>query len=429
MIGSAFAFGAMLARLRWNPERLRDFQLLRLNDLIRHAYDRVPFYRKRLDLVGVSRNGLESLDELAKLPLVTKRDLQDTPLSERSTPGSGEAPNTLIRTSGSTGTPLAISRSLWERRIASLIYMRSHLKNGYRPYHKMMGVARERPGLPFPAKWLHAMGLFRYDVIPIFLPLEERIDRLAAGRPDLLWGMKSALEIIAAALIRSGRSFPPPKLLIPGGDVLDGASRDRFERAFGVNPFDYYGASELGSVAWECRRHAGLHVNADSYIVEIVRDGKSAAYGEEGRVVCTSLFSYTSPLIRYDLGDIATFADRNCPCGVSFPLLDRIVGRLEDFVTLSDGRVLNWQVFYHFLMNYLDLRQYRIEQVDVDSIHVTFAADVKKFPDLVKRFTADLAPILKGQCRLEFSRVDEIPPDPSGKRRTIVSRVRPALFG
>jgi phenylacetate-CoA ligase len=117
-----------------------------------------------------------------------------------------------------------------------------------------------------------------------------------------------------------GMAFPSLRVVMGVGDVMTDECRTEIERGFGAPVRDFYGAAEAGLIAYECP--AGMrtyHVNADNLFVEILRDGRRATAGE---VVVTPLAYEAMPLIRYRLGDAATWAD-GCPCGSGLPALGR----------------------------------------------------------------------------------------------------------
>jgi phenylacetate-CoA ligase len=108
------------------------------------------------------------------------------------------------------------------------------------------------------------------------------------------------------------------------------------EQAFQAPVFNRYGSGETSVVAWECSAHQGLHIDADHGIVEILDEQGQPTTGL-GEVVVTNLDAYAMPIIRYSLGDVARISWEPCPCGLAFPRLFELQGRVNDFVTLREG--------------------------------------------------------------------------------------------
>ena len=157
-------------------------------------------------------------------------------------------------------------------------------------------------------------------------------------------GIAPRLRLIAMEKLTSGSPRIAPRTVFSTADVLDQNSRQLIESAFDVRVTDLYGAYEFGHIAWECPQHAGYHVNTESVVLELLKDGRPASPGEAGEVVATSLNSYAMPFLRYRLGDLCSPSHRPCPCGRGLPLLELVQGRSNDAIRLPDGRVVTSHV-------------------------------------------------------------------------------------
>ena len=156
------------------------------------------------------------------------------------------------------------------------------------------------------------------------------------------------------------------------------------ENSFGCKVFDKYGSREFSGIAYECEAHQGHHVVAESYVVEILKDGRPAKPGEMGEVVVTDLNNYCMPLIRYRLGDVAVAVDpkASCACGRGLPLIGKIEGRVQALIFGKSGRYMPGTFFAHLFKDYEYLiRQYFVEQV----VHGEIILKIVKGP----RFSED----------------------------------------
>ena len=213
--------------------------------------------------------------------------------------------------------------------------------------------------------------------------------------------------------------------------VLHDSERRSIEQIFGTRVTNRYGCEELSLIACECERHEGLHVNAEGVYVEILRpDGAACAPGETGALVVTDLVNRAMPLIRYQVGDMAAFADRQCSCGRGLPLLERIEGRVADYVVTSTGELISGiSLTENFAMLVPGLAQLQIIQEAVDRFRFRIVRGPDWAPNseasvgalVVERFGAGVRHI----C--EF--VDRIPQEPSGKYRFCISKVGHPFFG
>ncbi len=160
--------------------------------------------------------------------------------------------------------------------------------------------------------------------------IEEVLPQIVGHRPDLLWGSPTYIRMLADAVVARGVTGIHPRAISLGGEPLDEPSRRYFEKVFGCRVYSCYGANEVGLIAAECTAASGLHVNADSLIVEVLKDGQPASPGEQGEIVVTGLLNGAMPIIRYRLGDLGVLSDEICSCGRTLPLLRSVEGRTVD---------------------------------------------------------------------------------------------------
>ena len=122
--------------------------------------------------------------------------------------------------------------------------------------------------------------------------------------------------------------------------VLHDWERRTIEEVFQCPVTNRYGCEEVSLIACECQRHDGLHVNADGIYLEVLRpDGTPCPPGEPGMIVVTDLVNRAMPIIRYQVGDMGVLSDRQCPCGRGLPLLEKIEGRMADYVVTPARRI------------------------------------------------------------------------------------------
>ena len=152
-------------------------------------------------------------------------------------------------------------------------------------------------------------------------------------------GYPSALHTVAEYALQSGDSLPPARGVFTSAERLTEHVRHALETAWQCRVFDRYGAVEGCASASQCE-FGRYHVSPEVGIIEILdAEGRDAAPGVEGEVVCTGLQNLLQPLIRYRLGDVARWSrQQDCPCGRMMPILEGIDGRLEDSCYTADGR-------------------------------------------------------------------------------------------
>lgn len=416
-------FLSLARSVRAAPERTRARRDRKLARLLSLAETRVPWYRRAWGAAGLSAGDVRSTDDLRRLPLLSKSAIRADPLAflrDDVRPEDCVA----VRTSGSTGHPMQVHKSVPERLNDLQRMVRFYMENGYRPWRPIVGLWRQQE---FPAgrALIQRLGFFDREIIDHRLPLDERLRRLARRRPGVLYSHKSNLRVVAEEALRRGLRLPRPDVLALGGEARDPRSEAVIAGVFGREPVHFWGAAELGGVVgWECERRAGFHLFDETFVVEVIReDGSACEAGETGRIVITALDGLTTPLIRYDIGDRGARRAGRCACGRTSAMLESVIGREEDELYFPDGTVLNLQHFHAILNEYRELRQFRIIQEETARVRALLACAPAHFPALRARFAAEGAALLPAGVRLDIENPEEIPVDDSGKLRTILSRV------
>ncbi|MCC6216959.1 MAG: glycosyltransferase [Polyangiaceae bacterium] len=350
-----------LRRSQWlGLAELRELQDEKLRRLVRHAYRSVPYYRERMRGAGLHPDDIRGQADLHKLPLLSKTDVRENLYFDILSEAHDKAEVLKITTSGSTGEPFVCyaDRAQLEARWAATL--RSQEWTGYefgdpcvRLWHQTLGMT-QRQALLERADAL----LSRRKFIPVFemsdAKLEGMVREIAEWDPVLMDGYAEALDFLAHWLRQRGQIQVRPRALMSSAQTLPDASRRTIEEAFGCRVFDKYGAREFSGIAYECEAHAGHHVVGESYIVEILKDGRPVAPGELGEVVITDLNNYCLPFLRYRLGDLAEAMppDEPCSCGRGLPRIGRIEGRVQSVIQGTDGRYLPGTFFAHYLKEF-----------------------------------------------------------------------------
>jgi len=249
---------------------------------------------------------------------------------------------------------------------------------------------------------------------------------LTEYKPDFLESYPSSLLPLAQACLERGVSIRP-KLILTGAELLLPGDAEVIRSAFDCDSVDGYGCLEIGPLAWECREHAGYHMNVDGVVMEFLdKDGEQVAAGERGEIACTSLVNYSMPFIRYLIDDQGVATDEECPCGRSLPLMKMVEGRKDDFLTATDGKIVSPLVFCYMLyLGYQQgVSQFRVIQEARDRLTIQLAGlmaplDEKTADDARSR----IQKVLGEDMQIEFQLVDRLDRDSGGKLRKVVSHV------
>lgn len=374
------------AGVRASPEALTALQARLLQATLDHAYANVPHYRRVWDELGVKPGDIARPADLALLPRTSQAAVREGLASGDILARDAGPPIGTFSSSGSSGSPLHVPRGAADQRLWRVLALRMWLENGHRQRlrHGVAHLDAKRPS-SHGLRWL---GVATTTWISTDLPSEEQLAALARSGASVWVGTPTVLGRIAEAC--GGLTGLRPRLVVSQGEVLDARTRALIRRTFGTDPVDVYGLTEVGYVAWQCEQRNGLHVNADAFLVEVLRDGRTAQPGEVGTVVVTGLRGRTVPLVRYETGDLAVAGEGPCPCGRTLPLLGSIEGRARDAVSLADGRVLTTRAIVDYLGDDVLPTRYALQQ------------------ESTSRFRLNLDPACAGERDAIVSRLSEL---------------------
>ena len=427
---------------RWTRPQLEAYQAKELLRLREFAYARSPFYQQFHK--GLFDRPLQELPVLTKATvmenfndLVTDQAIRLENL--RAHMANDREGNRFLNrywvtaTSGSTGNPgvFLFNRDEWATVVATL--GRAHEWAGVpmTPSHrmKMASVASMNIGSPwhmgaqvantFQSKWMRAwMPTLSFDAAQ---PLAEIVRQLNDWQPHMLAGYASMMRILADEQL-AGRLHIHPHMIIPGSEVLTDETRRRIEAAWGHAPFNAYGATEGGAgLAAETSDHNGMYVYEDNVIFEVVdeeyRPVPPGAYGD--KVLITTLFGQTQPLIRYELSDSVRLAPEPSSLHLPFVRIDGIQGRTEDILRLpavSGGDVAVHPITFHHVLDSLPVSGWQVVQ-EKDGLRVLLSGAQNNTNDtqVVDAITRNLTAQNVLTPRISVQHVDVIPKNATGK--------------
>ncbi len=402
-------------RPRASPAALRRFQDRRLRRLVHHAWERVPFYRRRLEACGVRPGQVREAADLAGIPVLCKSDLLDASLEDLVADGADIASCVMHGTSGTSAEPLRLVRTPAEERTLFAYRLRAQVLSGLRPWHTRIKVGSAPVQL-----WPHRIGLFRCANLADDLPLAEILRRLEQRRPSVLYAGPTMFELLLETVEESRLRALGPHLIFSGAELLNRNTRARLREVFGCPVVDFYGSVEVNLIAWECRGCGLYHTCDDSVFVEVLReDGSPAGPGEEGRLVMTALHSFAMPLIRYEVGDVVRRPASAPPCRIGFGSIDRILGRVADYIPLPNGAWLSSHRIEEVTDEVPGIRRFQCVQTGPAEIVFKVQPGKGFGEDSVRRLRQNFVPMLPAGMRLEIKVVEEMELTPAGKLRVV----------
>jgi phenylacetate-CoA ligase len=426
MSGPQFVRTALAVRRHPRASRaeVKAFQDAHLRRLVLHAYENVPYYRELFDRNRLHPRHIRGTADLDLIPISSKQAMRERPAHQLLDRTVDPSRLLTVCTSGSTGEPFMIRRTWLEQAFNVLYRQRCYRSFGLRLHERIMAVGRGRGHDPKDTKLVgrlvRAAGIHpKISIDGVVHPPEEVVRRFETFRPHLLVALPSILCLTADYLLAQGRQDIRPRILDVGGEVLTPLMRRRLTQAFGVEPVQTYASHEFPLMGWQCGVSGELHTCDDGVILEVLRDGRPAAPGEEGEVVVTNLHAYAMPFIRYRLADLVTRGSEQCACGQPFSTIRAIQGRMNDYFSLPDGRRLHPYRILERLLPEGDvwIRQYQLLQDRPDRIVMQVVPSRPVTPELQERLAGAISPLLGAGVEFQLRIVEAIAFERSGKYR------------
>ena len=411
----------------WSREALERRQLQRLQALVAHAYANVPAYRRLYDEAGVRPEHIQSLADIALLPMVTKRQMREAPQEFRAQNANGFHPIPL-NTSGTTGTPFQFDSDA-ETEAVERAFVRRHRSWGGLRTGETVASMGGKLVVPLdqkhPPYWRSShpdkiLWLSTFHMTPDHLDLY--VEHLRSSGIRFLKGYPSNLAVFAYHLKERG-GFLPMKAVFTGSEPLFEHARATIEERFRCRVYDWYGVSERVVTSGQCERLEDYHVHMENCLVEIVRGDVVARVEEVGEIAGTCLSNYAMPFIRYRTGDMSARTEQPCGCGRGLMTIRQVTTKWEHVLTTADGRWISPSTLTHPFKPVQGLRKSQIIQDTPGEFIVKVVADASFDGAQEHLLLAGFHSRLGAGAVVRIDRVEDLPVEPSGKFRWIISRV------
>jgi len=405
---------------RWDRAALVAYQEQRLQLLIKHAYQYVPYYREVFHERALTPKDIQSVDDVCKLPYLTKKIVRkrraDLEASNFSSFGREEA-----HTSGSTGSPMAFSMDATTRPFERALAWRHLEWLGYRAgdpvaYFKVIpfaGVGKWHAHYPMKNQLKIYFGVVNDE------RMRQIVTKLKEFKPAFISAWPSSLYLLARWLRRVGETIPTPKFLVTGSENLYPHVRAAIEEVLKARIADHYGQEEAVAVAMQCPFTQGYHVQGEMGIVELqpFREGLA-------EIVGTGLHNFAMPFIRYQTGDLAEPAEEACLCGRKQPVLRSIIGRDDDFIVTPERNLVSPLMLNLLFHRRDDIREGQIIQEDFDFLRVKLVPWDRISPATKEGLAKELKEVLESsKLNIVVEEVSEIPRTAGLKRPFVVSHL------
>ena len=383
-------------------EQVIEWQNKGLVDAVKRVWDNVPYYRSKMEEKGVTPDDIKGIEDLHKLPFLTKDDLREAyPYGLMARPL--EDCVRIQSTSGTTGRRVVAFYTmndihLWEECCARALVAAGATKEDVVHVSYGYGLFTGGPGLNGGS---HMLG-------SLTLPMssgntDRQIQFMTDLKSTVLCCTPSYAAYLAESIHERGlRDKIHLKAGIFGAEAWTEEMRHDIEQALGIKAYDIYGLTEISGpgVSFECEAQTGMHINEDFFIAEVInpKTGEVLPDGEKGELVFTSFAKEAFPLIRYRTKDICILSREKCSCGRTFVKMTKPLGRSDDMLIVKGVNVFPSQI-ETVLLNHGYAANYQIivdRQKNSDTIEVRVEMTPEMFSDELSKVTAKEKELVSG---------------------------------
>jgi len=404
----------------WPKSQIEEYQLDQLHLLLRHAYHNVPYYTKMFDNLGLQPRDILDIKDLRKLPYITKKILRDNWQDFRAK-NYPVAKLDYITTGGSTGIPLGIYVERGPAQATYTAYLQQVLRWSQCHFmHKQIHL------MGFDKPWsYHGFGrvlaLSSLSMTSENLPVYIR--KIMKFNPEFILGFPSALTILARYLQENNLRLKI-KAVVPSGETIEEWQRDFIKETFFCPVSGLYAHNEFAVFAGTCEEGNGYHLFPEYGITELIQETITSDDKNLAHIVATGFNNYAFPLIRYKTEDLCITTQRQCACGRSHPLIENVIGRVQQFIVTKSNRLIPLTGFYGLVAKctqhvkecqLLQEKEGEVQLFIVPEGNLTEEEEKCIFQSFTNKFHNDIY--------LQISYIDSLHRTPSGKTPFLIQKL------
>jgi phenylacetate-CoA ligase len=412
----------------WSLEQLRELQLNRLERLLQYAAKHSPFYRQVFSAQNLALDDLPSWKAFQQIPVTTKHDIRNQ--TDQFISDEYDKNNLVTaKTGGSTGVSLNLffDEKCQERRNAAQMW--ADRWAGWDLGEKKAAIWGNPPVARGLKQRLRLMLLDRTIYLDTMnlndQSLGAFVEKWRQENPRAIFGHAHSIYLFARYVLEQGHMDLRPKSIVATSMMLLDNEREIIEQAFGCKVTNRYGCEEVGLIACECEKHRGMHLNLPHLVVELLdANDQPVKPGEPGKIVVTDLNNFAMPLIRYRVEDVGVYSARQCECGRQLPILERLEGRVADFLKLPEGgQVAGISLVERTLTKVPGIEQMQLVQNSLNEVVINRVKG-QDYSDKTDALLLEaMREVFNENVTLTIQDVSNIPQEPSGKYRFSICKV------
>ncbi|MFW9925012.1 MAG: phenylacetate--CoA ligase family protein, partial [Candidatus Thorarchaeota archaeon] len=404
-----------LMKTQWfSPEEINQLQNNRVEIIIKHAYENVPYYTKLFDDNKIKPNDILTKDDLKDIPLLTKNIIRAN-FKELTAKNAEKFSPLKYATSGSTGEPLKYLNDFELTRIISAAIWRHWV---------WAGLKRGQTTAVFTGTLINEFGKkesnivkkidYEYNFSTFNMNKEimtKYVEIFNKVKPKLIRGYPTSLEIFARFIVENNMEVYSPKAIQTGSEMVDDNQRKIMEEAFKAPLFNWYGHGENTMAAGECNFKQGLHQNQELGVFDFIKTEETKKLENVFNVITTSLWNFSMPYIRYDTEDLARITEKRlCDCGRGLLLINELIGRKADILEGPNGVSVAPSSFIHYWKNRIDkkisgIKYYQAIQEELNRLRIRIVGEPSPTNE---KIILEQLQLLMGSIKIDFEYITEI---------------------
>jgi phenylacetate-CoA ligase len=408
---------------KYSTDELREYQNEKLRDIIKIAYENIPYYQESFKRSRLHYSDIRSVNDLQKLPVINKKTVQEN--SKDFVNKNYKGFTAKGYTSGTTGNPGVFLRDMRSINYEEAFIVRqiqwagikNHIrKASLRGDHLFDSQKNAPPYWKFSALE-NKLLLSSYHLSDKTLPYY--VEKLRKFKPDVLQAYPSTVYVLAQHLEKKNEYLNIP-IVQTSSETLYTHWRELIVERLQCKVFDYYGQAERVVFGAECEYHQGLHV-APSYSCFEIIDKHGCGGVTQGRIVGTTLNNMVMPLIRYQTDDLTEILDLKCSCGRNYPSIKPLEMRESNIILTSTGKVISYVLFAVFFRKLKGIKLSQIIQKKDYSFVVKVVKEDNYANATSEEMIKNIQDLMGITVSVKIDFVDDIPRTKNGKFNWIIS--------
>jgi phenylacetate-CoA ligase len=410
---------------------IRNYQNRRLKDLVWYFYQNSTFFKLKMNSVNVHPYEIINLEAINKIPPLTKDEIKLNFSKNLLSSKKSSFNNLLISTSGSTGSPMSIYANSEQLKVRWANTFRAWTWTGWTPrksqarlWHQTIGMSKSQVFREYIDNLF-----FKRIFIPAYKINEKSIlkfiNKLNRHNPFLIDGYAESFNFLVNYIKNNNIKNLNIDTIISSAQEMPESLKLYIENEIGAKVFDKYGAREFSGIAYESKNHSGHLISDDSYIVELLKNLIPVEEGETGEVFITDLNNYVTPMIRYQIGDLAirpsneSFKNNK----IQFRTLGEIQGRTKAIIICENNTWVPGTFFAHFFKEYSELiKSYQVIQNVLEEIELKLVKNINASNASIDKMINELRKTV-GNIRINISYHEKIEMIKTGKIMGAISNL------